>query len=66
MAKKKIKDYPMRICGACADEYAAGGFRIEFAQPREMIVTEKCSICEKHVPVYAARLAGRKIRRGEG
>ena len=63
MPKKKPNDYPMKICGGCAEEYGRAGFRVEFAKPREMIVTEVCSLCGKHVPVYAARLAGRKIRR---
>lgn len=54
------KDYPLQLCSGCAAEYAAGGFRVGFARPKTMIVGRKCDFCGRHVPVYAARLDGKK------
>lgn len=56
----KKKDYPLRLCSTCAQEYADGGFRVSVDKKRGMIVNEKCSFCGRHVPVYAARLEGAK------
>jgi len=56
--KKKPVDYPLHICSICAEVYAASGFKISFAAPK-ILSTGKCSLCEKRLPVYAARLDGR-------
>lgn len=58
MAKKK--DFPLRLCGHCAEEYASGGFIVEFQQPKEMIVGHRCDFCALLIPVYRARIAGKK------
>lgn len=56
---KDTKDWPLRLCSSCAEEYAAGGFTVKFAEPRRMIVNQRCAFCGLAVPVYACRIEGR-------
>lgn len=57
------KDYPLRLCSSCAEKYAAGGFAVKFANPKRMIVNQRCVFCGLAVPVYACRIEGGKRRK---
>lgn len=59
MAKSRKPDYPLRLCSTCAQEYADGGFTVEYAEPRALIGGRKCDFCGKALPVYACRISGR-------
>ena len=55
----KKKDYPLRLCSTCAQEYAEGGFTVEYEEPRALIGGRRCDFCSRALPVYACRISGR-------
>lgn len=59
MAKIRKRDYPLRLCSTCAQEYADGGFTVEYAEPRVLICGRRCDFCGRSLPVYACRISGR-------
>ena len=55
----KKKDYPLRLCSTCAQEYAEGGFTVEYEEPRALIGGRRSDFCSRALPVDACRISGR-------